>query len=395
MGPALLIDRVVLDMGNFLIVGFWFSLATLLYIYIGYYLLLKIISCFYHSPVSFKNCSTKLPQISVVISAFNEEKAIKKRIENLESLDYPKDKIEIIVASDGSSDKTVELAREYRNVKVLDFKENRGRASIHNDSVLKANGEIVIFSDAETIFDVNFIKIVANCFLNNTVGCIVGNLIYKTIGTSVSMSEGFYWEMEKRLRGLESCLGILATASGACMAVRTKLWRRLGQIDDCDFKSPLDVILQGQKVVYVAEAVAYDSPASSIKGELKTRVRQTSKNLIGTLQCWRLSGLIKHPFVSFGLFSHKILRWLTLFFMIGVLVFNFLLLSEALFYQVSFSAQLGFYLASIIGWIGEALGKRVWGLSTIFSFCLASVGMGVGTIKGIMGKAPQAYSSTE
>ncbi len=337
------------------------------------------------------------PHVSILIPAFNEEKRIKRRIENLLASDYPADKVEIIVASDGSSDRTAELAGAYagEGVRVLEFESNRGRASVQNDGVSESKGGIVIFTDAETVFENNFIKMITSKFVDPTVGCVVGNLVYETRGTAVSSSEGIYFRYEKMIRRMESDLGILATATGACMAVRRELWRDLTPIDDSDFTTPLDVILQGSRVVYAPDAVAYDEPASSVRGEIRTRIRQTSKNLIGTLKRWGWKGWVRHPLVSWGLLSHKILRWLTPFFMLAAFISNLFLLDEGPFYRAAFTAQAAFYLLALAGFLGELSKRRVPLGSTVFSFCVANIGMGLGVIKGLAGRAPAAYKTTE
>ncbi|RLB04932.1 MAG: hypothetical protein DRG83_03730, partial [Deltaproteobacteria bacterium] len=240
-------------------VWFWISLTSLIYVYFGYLGFLKLISIV----KKVRTCDTAVyndcfPIVSVIVAAYNEEKSIGRRIENLLEQNYPKDKLEIIVASDGSTDRTVRIAKQFLGVKVLDFKENRGRAAIQNDGVKIAKGEVIVFTDSETEFEKNFLRRITEYFFYEKVGCVVGNLVYRTQRTSISESEGFYWKLEKKLRRLESDLGILSTATGACMAVRKNLWKDLAPIDDSDFTTPLDVILQGYKIVYAPDAIAYD-----------------------------------------------------------------------------------------------------------------------------------------
>ena len=376
---------------------FWINVIIIVYVYLGFFCILEILTFVFKKRIFSNNKfkTQKYPFISVIIAAFNEEKNIQRRIENLLQQDYPEDKLEIIVASDGSTDRTVEIAKQFLGVKVLDFKENRGRAAIQNDGVKIAKGEVIVFTDSETEFKKNFLRRITEYFFYEKVGCVVGNLVYQTQGTSISESEGFYWKLEKKLRRLESDLGILATATGACMAVRKNLWRDLTPIDDSDFTTPLDIILQGYRVVYTSDAIAYDIPPSSIMGELKARIRQTAKNLVGTLKHWGWQGWIKHPFVSWGLLSHKILRWLTPFFMIGAFISNLFILDKGIFYQLTFAGQVIFYLIAVIGMAGEFLKISIPIASTIFSFCIANIGMGIGVIKGLLGKAPAAYKMEE
>jgi len=373
---------------------FWLSCLTIMYIYGGYFLLLRFVGQFVHKKNIIAKEST-CPDVSVILCVYDGENSVKARIDNLLHGGYPVQNMEIIVASDGSTDNTVKIAKQFDSVKVLDFKRNRGRAMSQNDGMNQASGEFVVFSDVDTVFDKNFICEIVNCFSDDKVGCVVGNLTYKTEGTAISESEGFYWKFEKKLRALESQVGILATATGACMAIRKELWRELTPIDDSDFTTPLDVVLQGYSVVYAPDAIAYDMPTSSVKGEMKTKIRQTSKNLVGTLKRWGWVNCFKHPVLSWGLLSHKILRWFTPFFMIGAFVSNLLLLDSRFLYQASMVGQAMFYFAAIIGLAGEIFEKKISFASTVFSFCVANLGMGIGVVRGAVGKAPAAYKMTE
>ncbi len=372
---------------------FWLSGLTIIYVYIAYYQFLRIFGAVVGRDIRPACMETsKYLDITIIVAAFNEEKHIKSRLENIFVLDYPMENLEVIVASDGSDDKTVEIAKMFPNVRVLDFKVNRGKASVHNESVREALSEIIVFTDAETEFKIDFLKVV-NSYFNayDYIGCVVGNLIYRSTGASVSESEGFYWSFEKRLRAAETKLGLLATSTGACMAVRKRLWRELTAIDDSDFTTPLDVILQGCRVVYAKEAIAFDVPPVSVKGEFRTRVRQTSKNLVGTLKRWGLRGFLKHPVVSFALVSHKFLRWMTLFLMLAVLVSNVMLVHDGLIYQIVLFLQVAFYGAAFVGLLGQIMDRRLPVVSTVFNFCVANLGMGAGVIKGLIGKAPASY----
>jgi cellulose synthase/poly-beta-1,6-N-acetylglucosamine synthase-like glycosyltransferase len=382
-------------------ITFWTSVSVIIYIFALYPLILKWLNALFKRQNKISGVRERhndsVPRVSILIPAFNEEKRIKKRIENLLASDYPGDKMEIIIASDGSSDRTVEFAEAYADdgVIVLEFKSNRGRASVQNDGVREAGGEIVIFTDAETVFEKDFIKCIKRRFEDPAVGCAVGNLVYDTRNSAISSSEGIYFRYEKMIRQLESDLGILATATGACMAVRRELWRDLTPIDDSDFTTPLDVILQGRRVVYAPDAVAYDVPASTVRGELRSRIRQTSKNLIGTLKRWGVKGWFRHPIVSWGLFSHKILRWLTPFFMLTAFISNLFLLDEGSLYRAAFTVQAAFYALALAGLLGELVKKRDPIGSPVFSFCVANIGMGLGVIKGLAGRVPAAYETTE
>jgi len=375
---------------------FWLSVLAISYVYIGYLATLKLFTVLTSRNDKLANArftSELIPIVSVIGAAYNEKRVMGQRIENLLTLDYPKDKLEIIIASDGSTDKTVEIAKMYENqgVKVLDFKVNRGRAAIQSDAVKVSKGSIVVFTDADTKFETDFLKKVIRNFADSKIGGVVGKLVYRAKGDAISESEALYWKHELKIRGLESRLEILAIGSGACLAVRKELFRPLEDAEDIDFTSTLDIVLQGYRVIYESEAVAYDEPPSSPRSEFDARVRMTSKNFVGTLRKWGLANWFKHPAISFGLLSHRILRWLTPYFMLIAFVSNIFLLNQGGFYRVAFFGQIAFYLASLVGWIGESKGVRLSISSTIFSFCVANLGMMVGVAKGIFGRAPASY----
>lgn len=384
-------------MGVLAFIFFWSSFGLILYVYIVYPVVIVLSRLIFVRQGEEEGRREPLPYLSVLISAFNEEHSIAGRIKNILKNGYPFDKIEIIMASDGSTDGTVFRARELHDQRVViqDHKRNRGRAAVQNDGIAVARGEIIVFTDAGTVFEAGCLMALAKPFSNSSIGCVVGNLIYSTVHNSVSISEGKYFSFEKKIRQAESGLGILATGTGACMAVRKKLWRKLSLIDDCDFSTPLDVILQNFRVVYEPSAIAYDYPPASIPGEIKVRIRQTSKNLVGTIKRWGLRGWVQHPIVSWGLLSHKILRWFTPFFLLGILISNLLLLREGAFYHLIFVSQLAFYLLAIVGLLGEKFNKKIPIASLIFSFCVANLGMAIGVVKGLVGKAPAAYSKTD
>jgi len=374
---------------------FWGSVVLLLYVYAGYFLLLQLAVALKRATtrqVSPHTVADELPDVSVIIAAHNEERVIGQRIENLLASGYPLDKLEIIVASDGSTDATIAESRQVNNhrVRVFNF-ERRGKALTHNRAVEKAKGEIIIFTDAEGSFDPSFILQTVECFRDPSVGCVTGNLFFQSEGDTISHSLDLYWELEKRVFGLESDLGILAAASGTCMAARKTLWRPLASTDDADFCTPLDVVLQDYRVVFAKAAVAYDVPWTSLKGEFKSRIRMTSQAFFGILARWGLRGWIRHPLVSFGLLSHKFLRWVSPFFMLSVFASNIYLLKQGSFWKLVFVLQLVFYATALVGGLGERLRVRIPIASTIFSFCVANLGMALGVFKGMMGRAPASF----
>jgi cellulose synthase/poly-beta-1,6-N-acetylglucosamine synthase-like glycosyltransferase len=378
---------------------FWLSVFMVLYTYGGYYLLLEVFRVLRKGTTSQAPSFTgdDPPRVSVVVAAYNEEERIVDRIDNLLGCGYPENKVEILVVSDGSTDRTVDLVRSCGDdrVNLLEFGQNRGRAAVHNDAVRAATGQILVFTDAETQFEPLFLRNMIPYFGDESVGCVVGNLIYRTDDDAIAEAESLYWKYEKRLRNLESDLGLLATATGACMGVRKDLWKKLEATDDVDFIAPLDVIIQGYRVVFAEEAMASDFPPHSAKSELETRIRQTSRNFLGTIRKWTWRQWIKYPMVTWALISHKILRWLTPYFLLAVFFSNLFLYHEHTMYALTFACQIFFSILAVIGYLGARRKRIVPVASSIFAFCLANIGMAIGVFNALTGKIPAVYRKAD
>lgn len=380
---------------------FWASFFLLFYVYAGYFLVLYALTWVLEKkPEGINDGRVALPSISVIIAAYNEELDISCRIENLLALNYPKDKLEILIASDGSNDQTVSKACQFsdQRLRILEYPIQRGRAAVHNDSVAEAKNEILVFSDAGSEFSGEFLMLVGEHFsANSNVGFVVGNLVFRKSKSVVGLSSMIYWKFETALRRMENRLGILSTASGSCMAVRKQLWQNLGKTDDVDFVTPLQVVSMGYRVAYLEKAIAYDDvpDGSSFQNQFRVRVRMTSKNLMGTLGAWRLAEWFKHPMVTWGLFSHKIFRWLFPYFFLISYFSCFFLLSEGLIYKCVFAVETGVILLVCIGCIAELKNQRIPVASHLFSFSVANAGMAIGVVKSLMGRAPAIYDNKE
>ncbi len=377
---------------------FLFSFIVLFYTWIGYplvlYMLYRMRS--HNSSKNYlKNNIYQLPCVSVIIAAHNEERVIAKRIENLLEQDYPKDKIEIIIASDGSSDRTVEIANNFKGIKVLDFKENRGRAAVHNDAVKVAKGDILVFTDAQTIFKKDFLNKAIVHFFDKKVGCVVGKLIYKTEPNSViGRSESTYFNFETKLRESESMLGILIAGTGAALLCRRMLYTPIKESEDVDVMLPLNCAIRGFRTIFESKAIAYDVPPMTINQEMAYRYRDVALSFIGTIRIIfsQFKQFIKRPVLLWSIISRRILRWLTPFFLLSLFTSNLILLSHnGNIYRIIFMFQIFFYLLGAAGWIGSLSQKSIPLASIAYSFIIANIGIMRGIARGIAGKASSAY----
>jgi cellulose synthase/poly-beta-1,6-N-acetylglucosamine synthase-like glycosyltransferase len=336
------------------------------------------------------------PSVTVLLTVHNEEDLIEKRVLNILDADYPADKLEVLVASDGSTDRTDEIVENIRrkDERVRLFSTDGGGKSVtQNLAIPHAKGEIIVLTDAETKFDNNAVRKIVSNFNDDSVGCASGRLLLVKSGSSISESQGMYWKYETIMRRLESRLGTMHTASGQIMAFRKTRFRPF----ECEFGDdciiPLDMLCQGFKVVHDDDAIAFDIFPSSIKSELRARVRMTLKNITCTLSRYELLNPLDRPLISISILSHKLLRWLTPYLMLTLLISNYFLFGYGLIYQLIFMSQLFFYSCAIAGYFAEKNQFRLPVASQVFSFMLANIGFFIGVLKAICGEKIFAYKN--
>ncbi len=337
------------------------------------------------------------PSVSFIVAARDEERFIRSRIENLRGLRYDLERVEVIVASDGSRDSTVAIARElqasWSRVRVLEFPDQRGRAAVHNDAVSSAKGDILVFTDAETRFDELFLQWVIPHFLDPTVGAVSGRILYTNRGqSSVTLSAGLYWQLEERLRLWEGQLGILAFGTGAAFCMRRELYVTMNRpYDDVDYSETLSLVGRGYRVSYEPRALAYDTVSPSATIAHRVRLRRTSMAFrsildgIFTFRLWRRPGIL------LSVLSHKLLRHLTAFFMISLAASNVCLLRTGSWYGFTLTMQCAFYLMAILGGIGHRRGWRHKALGIPFNFVILNYSRMLGTLEGLFKRPPSTY----
>jgi cellulose synthase/poly-beta-1,6-N-acetylglucosamine synthase-like glycosyltransferase len=329
-------------------VGFWVALAALVYVYVGYPIIAYLRGAVYHKPVSGVPSE---PFVTVVVVAYNEAQRIERRIQNLLWLDYPHEKLEIIVASDGSEDETACRARSFERsgVRVWAFHSRRGKAAVLNDVVPSARGEIVVLADARQRFERDTIRALVADFGDASVGAVSGELVIRARATerasTIGAGASFYWQYEKFIRRHESRANSTVGATGAVYAIRRELFERIPAdtlLDDVLI--PMRIVSRGYRVVFEPEARAYDVPASSARQEFVRKVR----TIAGTFQLFARERWLLNPFrngVWFETLSHKGLRLLMPLLHAVILVANVGLMSmEA--YRWFLAGQVAFYAAA-------------------------------------------------
>lgn len=356
---------------------FWPSILLIIYTYLLYpfiiFLAVSIKSSlaqikllFSETPMVGRPKSPRyFPMVSMVITAYNEERIIEQKINNCLEIDYPKDKFEAIIVSDGSTDKTNNIVRHYENsgiIKLITYKHRSGKTGVLNKTIPHAKGEIILLSDANTLYRRDAVRKLVRHFTDKAIGCVCGRLEIKRPHGSTSQ-DNLYWKYETLLKYLENKLGGVLGANGGIYAIRKELFTPIPNttiIDD--FVIPMKIKEIGYKVIYDHEAIATEETAIDNRAEFGRRIRIGA----GNFQSIALTKKLLNPrrgFVAFSFWSHKIIRWLVPFFMIFTFISNLSIIMEvqslATFYGFTFVLQIAFYTMALIGFLQEKRGCQL------------------------------------
>jgi poly-beta-1,6-N-acetyl-D-glucosamine synthase len=372
-----------------MVIAFWIIFSLILSIYIGYPFLLWVMGLFVKQTSKGSFSEANCPTVALVISAYNEEAVIREKMKNSLGLDYPKDKLEIIVASE-ANDGTNAIVKEFaqHGVKLFDFDTREGKAPTLQRVLPQLSADIIVFSDANAMYDAQAIKKLTRHFNDAQVGCVSGQLKYlKEENNNIGESEGAYWKYENGIKILESKLGSLLGANGSIFALRRELYLPIDYYRGDDFELPIKILIEGYKVVMESEALSFEKPSQKTKDEFKRKVRIISWNVVSACILFKNAlrkGRLK---VVFQLFFHKILRWFVGAFCIALLAVNIFLPGK--FFFVFLLLQLFCYLLFFIALILDRTGRNVPKLMNIvYYFVLVNVASLMGLYKAI--KLPQS-----
>lgn len=331
---------------------FWVSLFAIGYAYLGYPALLWVLTRFVKPRTTerFDN-EEPLPSVTLIISAYNEEKVIAEKIHNALSLDYPADLLEIVVVSDGSSDLTPQIVSEFaeKGIVLRHYEGRIGKTACLNRAVPLATGQIIVFSDANSDYDRDALKALVHPFQDNTVGFATGWTRYGSgDDMAVADSLGLYSKLELVTKELESHLGSCVGADGAIFAIRKDLYVPLKDYDINDFVIPLTINKQGYRGILNRKACCFEQDAGGTKGEFYRQVRITNRTLRAIINHRQLLNPLKFGFFSFELFSHKLCKFLVPFFMFGLSLSNIVLITEGGLYLLTMVGQIIFYTGSSV-----------------------------------------------
>jgi cellulose synthase/poly-beta-1,6-N-acetylglucosamine synthase-like glycosyltransferase len=328
---------------------FWTCAALIAFVYAAYPILVWLLSRGIDEAEPREwGSEDEWPRLTLLIAAYNEEDVIAERVRNALAMDYPHDRLEIVIGLDGCTDATAAILRRlaHRPVRILEHSQRRGKATVLNEAMTEIESPIVLMSDANTQIDPQAARRLVRWFQNPQVGAVVGRLIL-TDPTSGRNADGLYWKYETFLKRCEGRLGALLGANGAIYAIRRELYVPIPAetiIDD--FVIPLLAKLRSAcAIVYDCDAVAREETPPDVSAEFHRRVRIGAGGFQSIALLWRLLDP-RRGWIAFTFLSHKVLRWLCPFFLIGLLAFNCFLLDRA-FFRWALVAQILFYGISL------------------------------------------------
>lgn len=330
---------------------FILSVLLIFYAYFGYPFSILLLGIFKHH-MTIRN--DILPSVTLIITAYNEENRIKEKLDNSINLEYPKDRIQIIVASDGSDDKTNEIVKSYQQygVELLSIIIRKGKENAQNEAVKQANGEIIVFTDVATILEANSIKSITSNFADPQVGCV--SSIDKLIGKNGKPSgEGLYVRYEMWLRKIESRVNSLVGLSGSFFAARKEVCSDFSTDMQSDFRTLLNSIKLNLKGILDSKTVGIYLDISNEKDEFNRKVRTVLRGMTVFFNHLEFLNFFRYRLFSYQYFCHKLLRWSVPFFLILIFISNLVLAFDQNIYSIIFIIQILFYLTGIFSVLGK------------------------------------------
>ncbi|MBE7517128.1 MAG: glycosyltransferase family 2 protein [Chloracidobacterium sp.] len=365
---------------------FWICVALLGYVYFGYPLLVYAVSRLFPKKVHRSNIE---PSVTVLITAFNEEKAIRRKLDNTLDIDYPAEKLEILVASDGSTDRTDEIVKEYagRGVKLFRQDGRVGKTETQNRAIAEAAGEIVLFSDATTEYTQDVLERILPAFADDSVGCVAGRLEYvNNDDSNVGKGTQGYWNYETFLRSAESRACSLIGASGCMYAVRRSAYREMYPEACSDFLICTVLYRNDLRSVFEPSAVCFEETNQNTDDEMRMRIRVISQTLADLVRNADMLNPFKSGFYAIELISHKALRYAVPLMLAGMFISSVVLAASSPFFFVASVLQAAFYLSALVGSILERLDIRITLLVVPLYFVLANLASVIAFYRFIRGE---------
>lgn len=363
---------------------FWAMLLIVFYTYLGYgillYIIIRLKRLFWGKPQeAVLPPDEELPDMTLLICAYNEEDVVAEKMKNTLAIDYPKDKFRIMWVTDGSNDHTNELLKAYPEVDIVFSPERRGKSAALKHGLRELKTRYVAFTDANTMLNAGALKEIARQFMDPTVGCVSGEkrVVAKKDGDMAAKGEGLYWKYESTLKRWDSELYSTMGAAGELYAIDPTLVKEVPDealLDD--FMMSMYVVQAGKRIAYAPDAYAQEYGSANIFEESKRKRRIAAGGLQSIWWLRSMLNPLRQPLVTFQYVSHRVLRWsITPVAMIILFAVNIILvlMGAGLFYSIFLTLQLLFYLIALTGWISSRYGHKNKILYTIYYFVFMNI----------------------
>ena len=370
---------------------FWAALALCAYVYAGFPLILRLWAGLTPNRPA-PPADAPLPSVVLLISAYDEAKVIEAKLTNALSLDYPHEKLTVALVSDGSTDDTVAIARGFDDprLKVFDFLERRGKNAALNDAIAQTSSDLLVFTDANSLYEPEALKHLARHFADPGVGLVVGQLKFLS-DAGDPVDGGLYWRLETKLKEWEDAVGSVLVANGSIFAARRDLVGPLQDDVANDFQLPMEIGGMGKAIRFEPSAIAREKAASDQDEEFQRKVRIVMRGLTGA---WRLRGHIRGK-RCFLFASHKLLRWFAGFCQLALLITNALLAPTAPIYAAALVVQALFYCAAIGGFALRRDPNTPTLLRVPYYFCMVNAAAMVAVARILRGKRIRMWEKAE
>lgn len=335
----------------YLQISFWVLLILFVHCYVLFPITLPFVSEIFKRKETESKADCDTPTVSILISAYNEEAVIERKIQNLLELDYPKDKLEILIGDDGSTDKTVEIVERYKDqgITLVKAPQNAGKAAMLNRLEKKASGEILLFCDANTMLFPNVVRKLTDPFKDKKIGCACGHLILTDkSGTELGRGESAYWDLESEIKKFEGMMDLLIGGNGALYAIRKELYTDLPTKKSVmdDFFVTTKILQKGYYCTFISSAIGAEQTSKETIGEYRRKVRIGRANFNYLLSYLPLLNPFR-PLRCYLFFSHKILRWFSPHIFILLFLVNIPLAWYFSLYRISLGILFGFLLVGL------------------------------------------------
>jgi len=338
------------------------------------------------------------PTVTVMIVAHNEESVIYDKLLNAVDLDYPRHKLEILVSSDNSTDRTNDIVKKFieshpdYKIRLYEAQERKGKTNAQNEAAKTVTSEILVMTDANAMLDSKAIKEIVASFYSDDVAYVTGRLCYINANKSTtSASESLYWQWDLKMREVESKLYSVTAGNGAIYACRTKDYYDFDPIRCHDSAMPIHYVLQGKRAIYNKEAVAYEKAGENVKDEFSRKIRMSRNILNYWTSYFKVFNIFKYRWFSFCYFGHRFCRnnlWLAHIILLGT---NFALVNKGIIFSATLMLQLAFYMIAILKQFGI---KSKLG-SMVYYYVITVLAQLIGAYRQATGKAKPFWEKAE